>query len=191
MNEKKWWKPLLLIPAALAVDFLAFLAAVLLDDRIAENASGQGHPAPAFTVIALLILGIATILLVLTVLIVCLKRLIRRNAAEEGAGNAAASAVAVPGEAAKPLKKPKDPDRFLLLIPAQLVISVLLLVAVFKAEMDAYEPVQPGFPVPIGTIMLFFVLLAVTILVIILAFILRKHALKKWKKWEEENKTTD
>lgn len=73
---------LLLIPGQLAVDLLGIFIAMLLDARSLPAEAGLGHPAPVWTIVAMVVLGAATLIVCGLSVVMSVVRLVQRRGNE-------------------------------------------------------------------------------------------------------------
>ena len=82
MAKNKTIKPfkwLLLIPIQIVIDALVMWGAAYLDSVIyADAANMQGHPAPAFTLIAFMLFGLITVVIFAVAIIMFLVSCVRK-----------------------------------------------------------------------------------------------------------------
>ena len=83
MAKDKTIKPfkwLLLIPIQVLIDALVMWGAVYLDSLIYSDAANmQGHPAPAFTLIAFMLFGIITLVVFVIAIIMFIVSCVRKS----------------------------------------------------------------------------------------------------------------
>ncbi len=68
-KRKSPWRSLLAIPIMLVVDVLALIAALAADGAAYPAGSGEGHPFPAITFTAFILLAIITVIVVVIAVI--------------------------------------------------------------------------------------------------------------------------
>ncbi|MBQ1430317.1 MAG: hypothetical protein IIZ05_01705, partial [Firmicutes bacterium] len=68
-KRKSPWRSLLAIPIMLLVDVLALIAALAADAAAYPAGSGEGHPFPAITFVAFILLFVITVIVVLVAVI--------------------------------------------------------------------------------------------------------------------------
>ena len=68
-KRKSPWRSLLAIPIMLLVDVLALIAALAADGAAYPAGSGEGHPFPAITFVAFILLFVITVIVVLVAVI--------------------------------------------------------------------------------------------------------------------------
>ena len=68
-KRKSHWRSLLAIPIMLLVDVLALIAALAADAAAYPAGSGEGHPFPAITFVAFILLFVITVIVVLVAVI--------------------------------------------------------------------------------------------------------------------------
>jgi hypothetical protein len=68
-KRKSPWRSLLAIPIMLLVDVLALIAALAADAAAYPAGSGEGHPFPAITFVAFILLFVITVIVVLEAVI--------------------------------------------------------------------------------------------------------------------------
>jgi len=79
MNKKeKTFSHLLSILVILVIDIVVFVGAVLLDQKIATG-TAVGHPAPAFTVIAYIVMPAITVIVAVVAVFKTIRGLIRNS----------------------------------------------------------------------------------------------------------------
>ncbi|MCR5181996.1 MAG: hypothetical protein K6D56_03130 [Clostridia bacterium] len=68
-KRKSPWRSLLAIPIMLVVDVLALIAALAADGAAYPAGSGEGHPFPAITFTAFILLAVITVIVVVIAVI--------------------------------------------------------------------------------------------------------------------------
>ena len=68
-KRKSPWRSLLAIPIMLLVDVLALIAALAADAAAYPAGSGEGHPFPAITFVAFILLFVITVIVILVAVI--------------------------------------------------------------------------------------------------------------------------
>ena len=79
--EKKLspWRSLWSILTIVIIDVIVVIGAMVVDSKIFPNEPGQGHPFPAVTMAALIVMGAVTVIVIIVALIKLIVRLARAS----------------------------------------------------------------------------------------------------------------
>lgn len=153
-KTKKWWQHLLIIPITAVADAILLVIALIIDGSMGTP-QGQGHPAPAITIITALILAVVSAVLIIRGIILAVKSLLPRKEQQS----------------AESVQKPVW--RCFIPLIVQIVLSAVLVVIVGTNEINAFynNPDHIGFAIPIGTFMLAGILLILAVVTLIITII--------------------
>jgi len=154
MKKKKWWRYLLNIPLILLIDAVVLTISGIIDVNIFSKSEAVGHGIPAISLIASIVMAIITVVVIIRSLI----NIFRKE------------------DKIKKIKEHKDNKKLLLVIPVQIIISVVVLYFSYTSEINAFyaDPSNVGFCFPIVSFVLSFILIIFTILVIIIILLLTR-----------------
>lgn len=154
MKKKKWWQYLLRIPAVFLIDIAVLVLAGIADTYLFSGSENTGHGAPAIIIIAFVVMVVVTAVVIIKTIV----DIFRKEKTTE----------------TKEVTVKKGSGRILLVIPAQIIISLIILFFTFRAEVNSFyaSPEHVGFPVPIVSFVLAFILMIVTVLTVIIVLLI-------------------
>ena len=187
MKKNKPLLFLLIIPGTAILDLILFVVAVLIDDAIVENTAvtGQGHPAPMFALIVMLLMIAIAIAGVVVSLVLTIRGL-RKNRIEkkkaEGPDNAVRPVTVEPRKRVYSQKQVNSilsrgyavrPLLFLIILAVQIILDILMICGGFALDRVSYSPgEQLGFMMPVATIMGMFFAFVFTVAAIPVSLVL-------------------
>ena len=160
-KNKKWWQYLLMIPVCLLIDLLVFSIAAVIDFSIASGE--QGHPAPFITLMAILILGIVTLVVIIYALVKCIQSLVKEKK------NLDNEKPEVKMESLNNNGQKKAVWHCFIPLFVEIPLSVIVVFLCGRKEINAFynDPSHIGFAIPVSTFAIAFMLFLLTVVLLL------------------------